>query len=58
MLQDIVSLRRSWGDMLQDRWASDGLDLSCFFAGSKKPSSAEPDAGSLLDLDLDLANWT
>ena len=24
MLQDIVSLRRSWGDMLQDRWASDG----------------------------------
>lgn len=42
MLVDMVNLRRSWCDMLQDRWASDGLDLSCFFEGSTKPSAADP----------------
>mmetsp|Transcript_10810 Transcript_10810/g.28760 ORF Transcript_10810/g.28760 Transcript_10810/m.28760 type:complete len:602 (+) Transcript_10810:36-1841(+) len=32
LLQDLVSLRRSWSDLLEDRWLKDDLDLSCFFA--------------------------
>jgi len=51
MLLDMVALRRSWCDMLQDRWASDGLDLSCFFEGSKKPSTAEQAYGDFEEED-------
>ncbi|CAJ1335531.1 unnamed protein product [Effrenium voratum] len=40
VLLDIVNLRRTWCDMLEDRWAQDGLDLSCFFEGSQKPKAA------------------
>jgi len=51
MLLDMVALRRSWCDMLKDRWASDGLDLSCFFEGSKKPSTAEQAYGDFEEED-------
>jgi len=54
MLVDLVNLRRAWCDMLQDRWASEGLDLSCFFDGSNKPSSAEQAFGDF-DEDEDAA---
>lgn len=42
MLSDLIHLRKSWCEILQDHWAKDGLDLSCFFQGSKKPSSEMP----------------
>jgi len=41
MLHDLVGLRKTWCEILQDHWAKDGLDLSCFFEGAKKPSPSE-----------------
>jgi len=39
-LSDLVNLRRSWCDLLLDRWSKDSLDLGCFFSNSLKPGQS------------------
>lgn len=45
MLKDLVDLRRSWSDLLEDAWLREDLNFSCFFERTKPlalPGSSGP----------------
>eukprot|EP00747_Dinoflagellata_sp_TGD_P070782 gnl/TRDRNA2_/TRDRNA2_156743_c0_seq1.p1 gnl/TRDRNA2_/TRDRNA2_156743_c0~~gnl/TRDRNA2_/TRDRNA2_156743_c0_seq1.p1 ORF type:complete len:623 (+),score=139.66 gnl/TRDRNA2_/TRDRNA2_156743_c0_seq1:70-1869(+) len=41
MLQELVNLRKAWGDLLADKWLKEGNDMASFFEGAKRPT--DPD---------------